>query len=214
MADAAANPLPPSSQQVAATLDQPLQQQGLPSETGEDALTTEHVGVQPAEHEEPNVLGLDATFLVALSMAVLIGIFLWRRVPTLIAQGLDNRIASIRAQLDEASSLRAEAEELRGSYEAKLTAFETEAEAMRESARQEADQILAKAQSDTDALIERRRRMAEDRIAAAERAAVADVRAHAARASTAAAERLLAERIDGAVDRQLQDRAIGGLRPN
>lgn len=209
MADPAA--LPPASQQVAATLDRPLQQQNLPPATGVEAIETEHAGVQPAEHGEPNVLGLDATFLVALSMAVLIGLVLWRRVPRLIAFSLDNRIATIREQLEEARSLRAEAETLRDSYDVKLAAFETEAADMRSGAEAEAEQILLKAKADTDALIGRRRRMAEDRIAAAERQAIADVRARAADASTAAAAKLLADRLDGVADRQLQDRAIGAL---
>lgn len=210
MAEAAA-PLPPASQQEARTLDAPLQQQGLPPATGVDAIETEHMGVAPAEHGEPNVLGLDATFLVALSMMVLIAVVLWRRVPQLIAASLDNRIASIREQLDEARSLRSEAEQLRANYDAKIAAVAREAEGMRESARREAEQIVAKAQADTDALIARRRRMAEDRIAAAERQAVADVRTRVADASAAAAARLLAARMDADADRQMQDRAIGAL---
>ena len=209
MAEAAAT-VPPGSQDAAQHLDQPLQQRGLPTD-GVQAIESEHGGVEAV----PNVLGLDATFLVALAMAVLIGIFLWRRVPRLIASSLDNRIATIRDQLGEARSLRSEAEALRGRYDAKLTAFESEAEAMRETARHEAAQIVDQARSDTDSLIERRRRMAEDRIAAAERQAVAEVRARAAEASTAAAARLLGDRMDAAADRQLVERAIGGLgRPN
>ena len=212
MAEAVGTTAPPGSQAAAQHLDQPLQQQGLPPATGLDAIETEHVGVQPAEHTEPNVLGFaDATFLVALAMAVLIGIFLWRRVPQLIASSLDSRIAAIRAQLDEASALRAEAEALRDSYGAKLTAVDAEAEAMRETARHEAAQILEKAHADTDATIARRRRMAEDRIAAAERQAVAEVRQRAARLSAQAAERLLAERVDADIDREMIDRSIGGL---
>lgn len=203
--------LAPASREAAQNLDAPLQQQALPPASGVDAIETEHVGVQPAEHNEPNVLGLDATFLVALAMAVLIGVVLWRRVPQLIAGSLDNRIATIREQLDEAKSLREEAEALRGSYDAKLAALALEAEAMHESARHEAERIIAEARTNTDALIDRRRRMAEDRIAAAERQAVADVRARAAEASTAAAARLLSDRMNTEADRQLQDRAIGML---
>lgn len=206
MAEVNARAVSPGSDAAAQHLDQPLQQQGLPTE-GIEAVSSEHGGVRA----EPNVLGLDATFLVALAMAVLIGIFLWRRVPQLIAASLDNRIAAIRAELDEAKALRAEAEELRGSYDAKLAAMDAEAETMREGARQEAARLLEQARADADATIARRRQMAEDRIAAAEREAVADVRRHAARLSADAAERLLAERIDSDVDRQMVDRSISAL---
>ena len=191
---------------------QPLRQQDLPPATGVDAVTTEHEGVQPAEHHEPNVLGFDATFLVALSMAVLIGVILWRRVPRLITASLDNRIAAIRDQLDEARAVRTEAEGLRDRYNARLAGLEAEAAAMRAAADAEAREIVSKAKSDTDALIERRRRMAEDRIAAAERQSIADVRASAAEMSTATAAHLLAARMDVASDQPLQDRAIESLR--
>ena len=196
----------PTGVTYAGEVAHPTQQQGLPVE-GIEAVESQEGGV----HAEPNVLGIDATILVSIAMAVLIGVIIWRRVPTLIAASLDNRIADIRAQLDDAKSLRAEAEALRAQYDDRLTAFAGEAEAMRASARAEADQIVAKAKADTDALIARRRRMAEDRIAAAERQAVADLRAQAAEASAAAAARLLADRMDGEADRAMQDRAIGAL---
>jgi F-type H+-transporting ATPase subunit b len=53
--------------------------------------------------------------------------------------------------------------------------------------------------------------MAEDKIAAAERAAVDEVRARAAAAAAAAAEQLIRERFDAKADRRLVDQAIQGL---
>ena len=86
-----------------------------------------------------------------------------------------------------------------------------EAEATRGRARAEADAILAKARTDAEGLVERRTRMAEDKIAAAERGAVAEVRARAAQAAAAAAARIIAERNDAEADRALVDRTIAGL---
>jgi F-type H+-transporting ATPase subunit b len=57
--------------------------------------------------------------------------------------------------------------------------------------------------------------MAEDKIAAAERAAIAEVRARAADAAARAAGLLIAEHHDAAADRTMIDRTIAGLgRPN
>ena len=53
--------------------------------------------------------------------------------------------------------------------------------------------------------------LAEDKIAAAERTAIAEVRAKAANAATAAAAALIAERHDAAADQLLVDKAIGGI---
>ena len=64
-------------------------------------------------HAEPGVLGLDSYQWVALAMAVLIAVFVWKKVPALITGGLDARIVAIKTALDEARILRAEAEALR-----------------------------------------------------------------------------------------------------
>ena len=164
-----------------------------------------------APHVEPTALGLDATAWVALAMLAVIAIMIWKKVPAAIGVALDKKIAGIREQLDEASRLRAEAEALRAEYEAKMAAAEGEAAAMLESARHEAEGIVAQAQTDAAALVERRTRMAEDKIGAAERAAVAEVRARAASAAAAAAAALIAERHDGKADKALVDKTIAGL---
>lgn len=162
-------------------------------------------------HADPTALGLNGTAWVSLAMIAVIVLMLWKKVPASIGGTLDKRIAAIREQLDAASKLRAEAEALKAEYEAKSAAAADEAEAIRASARQEADAIVAKAQTDAAALIERRGRMAEDKIAAAERAAIADVRAQAASAAAAAAAKLIAERHDAGADRALIDNTIAGL---
>lgn len=180
--------------------------QGVTAEAGTHALDD-----PSGHHAEPTALGLDATGWVSLAMLVVLAIFLWKKVPAAIGRALDTRIAGIRAQLDEAGRLRAEAEALRAEYEAKAAGAAAEAEATRGRARAEADAILAKARTDAEGLVERRTRMAEDKIAAAERGAVAEVRARAAQAATAAAAKIIAERNDAAADRALVDQTIAGL---
>jgi F-type H+-transporting ATPase subunit b len=82
---------------------------------------------------------------------------------------------------------------------------------MLERARAEAGAIVRQAEADASALVERRGRIAEDKIAAAERAALDQVRAQAATAAAAAAERLIRERHDAGADRAMVDEAIKGL---
>ncbi len=164
-----------------------------------------------AHHVDPTALGLNATAWVALAMVAVIALMLWKKVPAMIAGALDKKIGAIRSQLEEARTLRAEAEALKAEYEAKAKAAAGEAEAILAGAHDEAAAIVAKARSDAEALIERRGRMAEDRIAAAERGAVAEVRAKAAAAAAAAAATLIAEQHDGAADKTLVDQTIAGL---
>ena len=165
-----------------------------------------------AHHEvEPAAFGLTPGMWVALSMAVLIAVMVWKKVPGVIASGLDSSIADIRKQLDEAKSLRAEAEALRKEYADKIANAAKEAADMLAHAQQEAAAIVAKAEADTTDLIARRERMAEDKIGAAERGAVAELRAKAADAAATAARGLIASNHDAKADKALVDGAIAGL---
>jgi F-type H+-transporting ATPase subunit b len=163
------------------------------------------------EHAEATFLGINPGGFVALSMIVVL-LILWAKGGfSGIGKSLDKKIASIRAQLDEATKLRAEAEALKAEYQSKAASAEAEARAIVEHAHSEAATILEKAKADTETLIERRRRMAEDKIAAAERAAIAEVRAKAAGAAAAAAATLIAEKHSAENDKGLVDKTIAGL---
>lgn len=186
--------------------------EAINSEGMEPVGTVAHEGVAP--HTDPKAVGLDATAWVSLAMAVFIGILLFKKVPGLIGGVLDGRIAQIKSQLAEASKLRAEADALKAEYEAKLAAASGEAEAMRKSAESEAATLLEDAKANAAALVVRRQKMAEDKIGAAERAAIAGIRASAVNAATNAATALIAQNHDAAADKALVDGAIKGLAPN
>lgn len=176
------------------------------------AEPTTHTEVPAEHHVEPSIGGfLDATMIVALAMTVVIALLIWKNVPSAIGKSLDKKIAAIRDQLAEAEALRKDAEALKAEYEAKAAVADQEAAAMVERAKHEAEAIVAKASQDAAALVERRKLMAEAKIAAEERAAIDELRATAARAATAAAAKVIAERNDTTADKSLVDRAIAGL---
>ena len=86
---------------------------------------------------------------------------------------------------------------------------------MATQAEHEAEAVVAQAKLDAAELVQRRARMAEDKIAAAERAAIAEVRARTADAAAKAAAALIAERHGKDADKALVDRTIAGLsRPH
>ncbi|MFA6218290.1 MAG: hypothetical protein WC692_00745 [Erythrobacter sp.] len=182
-------------------------------ETPVELAAEAHTEVAGAEsHAEPELWGLAPFQVVSVSMAVflLIAIF-GARAHKSIAGGLDGKIAAIKQQLDEAKALRAEAEALRNEYAAKIAGAAKDAEAMLANAQHEADAILAKAEADSKAMVERRKRMAEDKIAAAEREAIEDVRNRAVNAATAASRALIADKHGADADKALADKVIAGI---
>ena len=162
-------------------------------------------------HHEPSALGISAPGFVALSMLVVIAIIIWKKVPAMIAGMLDARIATIRVQLDEASRLRAEAEAQLAQAKARNAASAGDAAAIIAHAEAEAKLMLAKAESDSAELVARRQKMAEDKISAAERSAIAEVRAKAADVAARAAAAIIADKHDAKADKPLVDRTIAGL---
>lgn len=164
------------------------------------------------EAAEPMLFGIAPPMaVVSAAMLVLIAIILWKKVPAAISAGLDKQIGAIREQLDEAKALRAEAEKMRADYAAKIASAEKDAEAMLEHARHEAELIVSRAAAETADMIARREKMANDKIAAAQAAAIEDLRQRTVAAATSAAATLIAQRHTADADRALVNGTIAGL---
>ena len=163
------------------------------------------------EHVEATAFGIAPGGYVALAMLVVFGIMLYAKVPALVAKMLDAKIADIRSQLDDAARLRNEAAALKAEYEARAREADTEIVALKAGAERQAAEIVAKAQVDAAALIERHQAMSEAKIGGAERAAIAEIRERAASAASAAAETLIVGSHDARADKALVDSAIAGI---
>lgn len=195
------------------TLNEAIHEEGLPK-TGTEAVDGAHGSSTGANHPDPTALGLNATAWVSAAMLLFLLVLVVKGVPALIGRLLDGQIAAIRTRLDEARTLRAEAEALRDEYTSKIAGIEAQAAEMVAHAEAEAQALLVKAEADAAELTQRRAKMATDKIAAAERAAIAEVRATAADAAAKAAGALIATHLSGDADRALVDRTIAGLGGN
>lgn len=179
------------------------------STTAADVAAAVEAGA--AKHGGPSLFGMEPYQIVSLAMLVLILVMIWKKVPGMIAGGLDGKIDAIRTQLDEAKQLRAEAEALRNEYAAKIANAQKDAEAMISGAQTEADAILEKAEADGQQMVARRKQMAENKISAAEREAVDEVRSRAASAAALAAKGLIAAKHDADADSKLADEVIASI---
>jgi F-type H+-transporting ATPase subunit b len=149
-------------------------------------------------------------FWVLVSFVMFFGLFglrLWR----VLAGLLDGRAATVRAELDEAAKLRAEAEQmLRDAQAARATAF-AEAQDVLARSRAEAARVTQEAATQAEAAAKRREQMALDRIAAAEKAVVAEIRQIAAETATQAAHDVIAQSLSPDDDAGLVNDAIAAL---
>ncbi|MFA7639095.1 MAG: ATP F0F1 synthase subunit B [Parvibaculum sp.] len=133
------------------------------------------------------------------------------KVHRTIAGSLDKRAADIAAELDEARRLREEAQQLLASYQRKQREAMKEAEDIVTQARTEAEQLAKETRANMEAQVERRTKLAEDKIAQAEAQALADVRSVAADVAIGAARRVIAEKVDASADAKLIEKSTADL---
>lgn len=132
-------------------------------------------------------------FVVMVSFLLFIGVLVYAGVPKILTNLLDKRADQIRAELDEARALREEAKTILASYERKKKDVQEQADRIVASAREEALRAAEEAKEDLRRSIARRLAAAEDRITAAEKSAVREVRERAVIVAVAAAGDILAK---------------------
>ncbi|MFY8101135.1 MAG: ATP F0F1 synthase subunit B [Allorhizobium sp.] len=150
-----------------------------------------------------------ATIWAIIGLLIFIGIIVYFGVPKMVTKAIDGRIAQIEKELAEAEALRAEAKALLADYQTRRENAEKEAEDIVAAAREEAFRLTADAKASLEAMIVRRTKSVEDKIAQAEAQAVSEVRSRSADLAVEAARVLLtqqmAEKGDALVAQAIKD---------
>jgi len=151
--------------------------------------------------------GLSQVFWLVVTFAALFFFLRGVALPK-VAEVLDARRRKIEGDLDKASALKGEAEKALAQYQAAMAEGREKAQAM---LRKVGDEAQAKAAAAQDALAQRLAKdvkAAEDRIAAARRAALVNIEQLAAELAQAATERLIGVKVDAASAKS----AVGAVR--
>ncbi len=146
--------------------------------------------------------------VVGIGFLIFLGILVYYRVPHLIAGKLDERALRIKAELDEARALRDEAQTLLAGYERRQKEVRAQAEEIVVAARHEAERAAEQAKEDIRQSVQRRMQTATEQIAAAEQAAVRQIRDEAVNLAVAAAGEVLRAQTKAADANRLIESAI------
>lgn len=138
------------------------------------------------------------TIWVFLALVLVIGAAIYKGIHKIMAKALDDRADAIRKQLDDARTLREEAQVLLASYQRKQVEAEEQAKSIVEQARKDAESMAKQARTDLKERLTRRAELAEAKIANAEIQAVAEVKARAVDLATKAAEQLIRDQFKAA----------------
>ncbi|OEJ67934.1 hypothetical protein BEN30_07735 [Magnetovibrio blakemorei] len=152
----------------------------------------------------------DTTFFVAVAF-VLFFVFFGKKLFAAMASSLDDRAQKIKDQIEEATRLREEAQELLASYEKKQHEALKEAANIVKAAKDEAERLSVEAAEQLDASLKRAERLAKDRIAQAEVQAIAEVRTLAINIAMEATQRVLEQDVSATKADALIDTAIKNM---
>ncbi len=152
----------------------------------------------------------NAEFWVAVAFVIFVGIIFWKGYRRIV-DGLDARAAGIKNELDEARTLREEAQALLATFQRKQRDALKEAEGIVEQAKEEAGRASVAANAALEEQIKRRTEMAMDKIARAETQALQDVRDTAVDVAVDAARTLIEKNLDKAKAASLVDESIEDL---
>jgi len=152
----------------------------------------------------------DTSFWVLLAFSAFV-ILAWKKVSAGLKKGLDQRIATVTRQLDEARKLRDEAQALFEEYDRQRQEADKNARDIIDNARLQAEQIRAHAREAAERIVARHTAVVDEHIRQAEIQAVADVRREASEITMNMVRTLLAEHMDEQVRRTLVSQSIDSL---
>lgn len=130
-----------------------------------------------------------------------------------ILSALDGRAAQVRKQLDDATRLKAEAEQMLADAQRRHKEAVAEAQSIVDQAKDAAVRLAARLDDESAKAITRREESALEKIKQAEHAALAEVRAQAVDVAIAATRRLLTDAANTGLGPQLLEQAVADL-PN
>ncbi|MBV2142495.1 F0F1 ATP synthase subunit B [Falsochrobactrum sp. TDYN1] len=157
---------------------------------------------------------MDATFWAFVALVIFIAINIYLKVPGMIGRSLDERADNIRKELEEARTLREEAQQLLAEYHRKRKEAEKEAGDIVAAAEREAKALLEEAKRSTEEYVARRNKLAEQKIATAEVDAINAVRASAVDLAVAAAGKIVSDKMDTRLSGNLFKDALTQVKSN
>ena len=139
---------------------------------------------------------IDATFWVAVSFFIFLGILIYFKIPQKITTILDENISSIKTEVDDAELLKEESKNILSEYEKKISNAKTEVKQMVDAATDNSDRNVLKTNEEFHVQMENRKKNTEDRIKQMKNQALKDIKNASVKISIQAVEVLLKNSLD------------------
>ena len=141
-------------------------------------------------------MNFDATFWVAISFFIFLGILFYFKVPQKVFGALNESINKIKKDIDESEKLKEEAKNILSEYEAKLSKSKVEVDLMIKNAQKESETNIIKINDQFHSIFENRKKMAEDKIKQMQLQATKDIKNYSVEVAIIALEKIIKNSVD------------------
>ncbi len=139
---------------------------------------------------------IDATFWVAVSFIIFVGIIIYLKVPQKVDKSLNESIKKIKEDLDNAERLKDEAKNILSEYDLKLSESKNEIKNLIENAKNQSEKNIIKTNEEFHNLVENRKKAAEEKIKQMKNQAIKDVRNSSVEIAIMSAQKIIKNSID------------------
>ena len=139
---------------------------------------------------------IDATFWVAISFLIFIGLLFYFKIPQKVKFSLEENIMNIQKQINEAEKLKEDTKNTLSEHEKKISNSKSEIQKMLSNANEIAEKNVLKTNDKFHLMMENRRKNAEDRIRQMKNQALKDIKNTSVRIAIESVERLLKNSLD------------------
>ena len=139
---------------------------------------------------------IDATFWVAISFLIFVGVIIYFKVPQKIDDSLNESIKKIKENLDNAEKLKDEAKNILSEYDSKVSKSKEEIKNLITDAKNQAEQNIIKTNEEFHKVIENRKKSAEEKIKQMKVQAIKDVKNSSVDIAISSVEKIIKNSID------------------
>ena len=139
---------------------------------------------------------IDATFWVAISFFIFIGILVYFKIPKKVDKVLEENIFNIKNQINEAEKLKEEAKNIFSENEKKISNSKAEVKSMINKANEDSEKNIIRTNEEFHRLMDNRKKNAEERIKQMKNQALKDIKNTSVKIAIESVEKLLKNSID------------------
>ena len=139
---------------------------------------------------------IDATFWVAVSFIIFVGIIIYLKVPQKVDKSLNESIKKIKEDLDNAERLKDEAKNILSEYDLKLSESKNEIKNLIQNAKNQSEKNIIKTNEEFHNLVENRKKAAEEKIKQMKNQAIKDVRNSSVEIAIMSAQKIIKNSIE------------------